>query len=507
MKARELFDGCGLSGYDENTEILHITSDSRRVETGSLFICLRGIHRDGHDYAAEAAERGAVLILAEKPVSGVPEKKLLLTENTRAAEARIWNNFTSRPADGMKKIAVTGTAGKTTVACILAHIFRCAGYRVGMITTVKTLCADRELNLGEHGGSSVADLCGAMTTPDPEYFFTACAEMKKDGCEVLIYEASSQALALSKLDPLTNDAAIFTNLSAEHLDFHGDRENYFAAKASLMKRTKCAIVNFDDEYMGRLGVMFPDVKTVLCSADASNAALADVCALRYASHGGDGVEYVYFSERAVFRIKSSMIGRYTVMNTMQAAACAVHLGVSLMTVKEAIEEFRGAEGRMMRCEKHELCPEVIIDYAHTPQSLASALEAVREISDGRRVVVLFGCGGDRDRTKRPMMAEKAQKYADFVIITSDNPRYEDPDCIIDDILSGIDTSKPYCVIKDRREAIGYALSVFGEESIVLLAGKGHEKYEICGGEKKPFDEEAIVSEAAAEKQMKYRNNH
>lgn len=499
MRAEELFGGCRVSEYDKDAEISSVCSDSRRVRNGGLFICLPGAHRDGHDYAADALEKGAAYVLAEHKIPGVPDDRLIIADSTRRAEAIIWNNITGKNADGMMKIAVTGTAGKTTVVFILAHILRAAGYRVGIVSTVKTMSGDRVLNLGEHGGSSVSDICGAMTTPDPEYFFTACAEMKKDGCEVLIIEASSQALAFGKLCPLTFDAAVFTNLSPEHLDCHGTMEEYFAAKAELMKQTRIAVINGDDGYMKRLGDMFPDVKTVTCSADPAMAAFSDVCALRYKSCGCDGIEYVYFSERAVFRVRTPLMGHYSVMNTMEAAACAVSLGVSLMTVKEALEDFPGADGRMTRIETGAGCPEVFIDYAHTAKSLGCALDALRESYPDKKLAVLFGCGGDRDRTKRPEMAKEAQRGADYVIITSDNCRSEDPDRIIGDILSGIDPWKPYTVIKDRREAVRYAVFSFDEEWVLLLAGKGHEKYEITRSEMIGFDESAIVREAVGEK--------
>lgn len=505
MKASRIFEGCVVSEYNRDTDIRSISSDSRRISAGDLFICLRGTHRDGHDYAKDAISRGASLVLAEHPIADIPDEKLVLTPDTRAAESEIWYNFTGRPTDGMTKIAVTGTAGKTSTASMLAHIFRAAGQRVGLITTVRVLSGGRELTLGGCGGSSVSDIAGAMTTPDPEYFFGACAEMRKDGCEVLIYEASSQALHLHKLDPVVNDAAVFTNLSPEHLDCHGTMENYFAAKASLMTRTKLAVINTDDPWMAKLVGLYPDVPAVTCSRDPSKVAEADVCALRYKPHEADGIEYVYFSERAVFRIRTPLVGQYSVSNTLEAAACAVSLGVNPMTVKEALEDFPGVDGRMMRVccggDENAVLPRVFIDYAHTPGALESVLKAVRE-NTRERLVVLFGCGGDRDRTKRPKMAEAAQKYADYVIITSDNPRLEDPDAILDDILSGIDKTKPYKVIPDRREAIRYAVESFGGGDIVLLAGKGHEKYEITKDGMHPFDEEAIVRDAMRLKLMR-----
>lgn len=504
MKASRIFDGCRVSDYPRDLDIHSIVSDSRRVAEGDLFVCLRGIHRDGHDYAKDAIANGAALVLAERPIADVPPEKIIFTADTRVAESMLWYNFTGRPTDAMTKIAVTGTAGKTTVACVLAHILRADGRRVGLITTVCVLSGEKTLFMGESGGSSVLDIAGAMTTPDPEYFFGACAAMQKDGCDVLVYEASSQALLLHKLDPLMNDAAIFTNLSAEHLDCHGTMESYFAVKASMMLHTKLAVVNMDDCWMRRLGALYPQVSVVNCSADPAKVAGVDVCALRYKPHGVDGIEYVYFSEKAVFRVRTPLMGRYSVINTLEAAACAVSLGVNLMTVKEALEDFSGVEGRMqrVRCpgDEEESLPQVYIDYAHTPGAMESVLKAFRENTQ-QRLVVLFGCGGDRDEAKRPRMAEVAQQYADYVIITSDNPRTEEPGVILANILSGVDRTKPYTVIPNRRDAIRFAVESFGRGDLILLAGKGHEKYEITKNGMHPFDEAAIVRDAMRQKLM------
>lgn len=494
MKLSQIFAGCEISSFAEDIDIAGVTSDSRKVREGDLFICLRGTHRDGHDHAVDAVNNGAAVVLAEHHIDGVIDGKLLLTPDTRTTEAMIWYNLTERPTAGLLTIAVTGTAGKTSVAFLIAHIMRAAGYKVGMITTVRTLSGERELSLGEHGGSSVSDIAGAMTTPDPEYFFSAAAEMRKDGCDCLIYEASSQALLLHKLDPVVNDVAVFTNLSPEHLDCHGTMGNYFAAKASLMNRTKLAIVNTDDAWMAKLPELYPNVKCVRCSTDPSMAAKSDVCALRYMTHGADGIEYVYFSEKAVFRIRAPLFGHYSVSNSLEAAVCAVYLGVNPMTVKEALECFPGVDGRLSRIPLPDGSPNVFIDYAHTAAAIESVLRAMRETVGGK-LIVLFGCGGDRDKSKRPMMAKAAQKYADFTIITSDNPRTEDPDAIIRDIMIGMDRTKPHIVIPDRREAIKFALTSFGAGNTIIIAGKGHEKYEIKSDGKHPFDEETIVREA------------
>lgn len=505
MKLGEVLRGTDVCTDVPELEISGIASDSRRVRPGFLFLCLRGGRHDGHYHAREAAENGAVCIIGEQWPEIFPTAEgypvILLTADARVTESRIWYNFTGRPTDGMTGIAVTGTAGKTSVVFALRHIFRSAGRQVGVITTISALAGNDPVSVGEQGGSSVADLAGAMTTPDPEYFFGAAAEMKARGCDTLIYEASSQSLLLHKTDVIVPDAAIFTNLSPEHLDCHGTMENYFAAKARLMESAKLGITNADDPYMSRLPAMFPEKTVLTCSCDPARIAGTDVCAIRCTSLGADGMEYVYFSDEAVFRIRTPLIGRHSVFNTMQAALCAIRLGVDPLTVKEALADMNGVDGRLCRVRFPKDCTfpgEVFIDYAHTPDALAAALSALTEICAGR-LIVLFGCGGDRDRSKRPKMAEAAQRYADFVIVTGDNPRTEEPANILDDIVRGLDRTKPHAVIPDRREAIWFAVDEAREGDLLLLAGKGHEKYEITADGRHPFDEEQIVLEAVRNK--------
>lgn len=495
MKASELFYGTDISYSFDDISFCGVASDSRRVKKGFLFICQRGTRHDGHYHSLEAIKNGAAVVLADHYIDGIPKERIALTSDTRVAESQVWNNYTGRPADKMTKIAITGTAGKTSVAFALRHIFSAAGHKVGLISTVRTLAGSKEMQLGENGGSSVSDLHGAMTTPDPEYFFTAIAGMRDSGCDTLVYEASSQSILFRKTSAISPDVAIFTNLSPEHLDCHGDMESYFRTKASLMDDAKTAVINIDDPWMAKLTEMYPDTKTVRCTARYSRVADSDVCALRYLSHGAEGIEYVYFSEQAVFRIRTQVSGRYSVYNTMEAASCAISLGIDPMTVKEALSDFRGVDGRLQRIDIPTDCGfSVFIDYAHTPESVGKVTETAREFTEGR-LITLFGCGGDRDKVKRPEMTRMAQKTSDYIIITSDNPRNEDPNEIIGDMLRGLGERKNHTIIPDRREAIRYAVSIAEAGDVILLLGKGHEKYEILSDGKHPFDEEAIVIEA------------
>ncbi len=495
MIASQLFDGIPVNRIPD-LDFTGIASDSRRIKPGDLFVAIRGSRFDGHNFIRDALNRGARGVLAEHEVYGFDD--LILTPSTRAAESMLWYNFTGRPTDGMTKIAVTGTAGKTSCAFILRHILRAAGRKVGAITTVRSMANDEPIDMGDNGGSSVSDIPGAMTTPDPEYFFGAALQMKEAGCDTIIYEASSQALAMEKLTAVKPDMALFTNLSPEHLDYHHEMEQYFLSKASLMKQTGYAVINADDEWMARLPEMYPDVPVIRCSVNDNTM---DVRAANIRQHGGH-VHYIYLSRAAVMRIDAPMPGIYSVYNTMMCAAAAVQLGVDPVTVRDTLSSFGGVEGRLNRIRfpnsASGILPAVYIDYAHTPDSLRAALTALRAEVCGHLTVV-FGCGGDRDKAKRPLMAKTAQELADMTVITGDNPRGENPGAIIADILAGVGSGAPVKVIPDRKEAIRWAVLNADPGDTILLAGKGHEKYEITAEGRHPFDEEKIVREAAEER--------
>lgn len=495
MKLKELMCGVNVRtwGCDGELEVGQITSDSRQVLRGGMFICIRGTRHDGHDFVSDALKRGASVVVTEGGEK-LPEGACYVdVENSRLAEAHIWNNMYGRPAEGMQTVAVTGTNGKTSTVFMLKSIFERAGRSVGVISTVRCMAGDS--SIGTFGGSSVSDIHGAMTTPDPEYLYGAVYMMKERGVDTLIFEASSHALSQYKTDPIHVDVAVFTNLSAEHLDYHGNMEKYFAAKARLASLADVLVVNADDVYMSRLAHTARD-RTITCSAvsSATGRVSADVTALRQISLGMSGVEYIYFSKRAVFRQTSPIPGRFTVYNTLLASAAAIAAGVDGLCVKEGIASLKSVDGRLERVDLSEDIPfSVYIDYAHTPDALESLLHAVRDVRrDGERITVLFGCGGDRDPYKRRKMGAVASRLADMVIITSDNSRSEDAEKIIREIEAGIDVEKPHAVIRDRREAVEYAVCNAQAGEIILLVGKGHEKYEITADGKRPFDEKEIV---------------
>jgi len=500
---------CGVTvkeyGVPADTEIIQISSDSRSVLRGGMFIAIEGVRRNGHDYVEDALSRGALcaVVSCRDKLNGAP---YVLVENTRTAEAHIWNNWYGCPAEGMKTVAVTGTNGKTSTVFMIREILKTAGEKVGIITTVRAMAGDEVV--GTYGGCSVTDAEGAMTTPDPEFFYGTLRMMKDKKVTALVFEASSHALYQHKLDVLTVDCAVFTNLSEEHLDFHGTMENYFAAKCRLAELSNTLVINADDSYVFRLRDMYRGKKRVITfSADSSSPRhlTADVSALRQKPLSLNGCDYVYYSKDSVFRMTCPVPGEYTVQNSLAAATAAMTLSAKAEDAKRALSELKSIDGRLEEIDLSEFGAEfkVFVDYAHTPAALEGLLRSMRKLRRrGQRITLLFGCGGDRDRSKRRKMGAIASRLADFVVITSDNSRLEDPSDIIAEIESGIDREKPHAVIKNRREAIIYAVREARRDDVLILAGKGHEKYEIDFNGRKPFDEAAIVKEAVRKYKMK-----
>lgn len=499
MELSRLLSGVDVTDChaDPALEISRIVSDSRRAFEGCMFLCLRGVRTDGHRFISHAKERGASVVVIEDAACAPADLPYVLVENTRLAAARIWNNYFCDPTRDMRVIAITGTNGKTSTSYILRAVLSAAGYKTGLIGTVRCLCGEEEIDIG--GGGEIADVPAAMTTPDPEYLYGAAAIMRDRGVEVLILEATSHALALHKADALRMDVGLFTNLSPEHMDYHGTMERYLAAKARLFSLCPVGIVFADDPYADPLMAMAPGCRFIRCSASGREA--ADVRALRCEMRGIDGVSYMYYAQNAVFRLMCPVPGHFTVANTLLAVTAALHLGVDPITIQDALRSFCGVEGRMERVILPGAPFTLFIDYAHTPAALETLLRTVRAARrTGQKITLLFGCGGDRDPTKRPVMGRIASALADFVILTSDNSRGEDREAILAQIRRGMDRERPYVIIPDRREAIRYAVQEAGAGEILLFAGKGHEKYEIDGDGKHPFDEAEIARAAYAEMQ-------
>lgn len=456
-----------------NTQVIDITCDSRRVKDGFAFICINGFTSDGHDYAADAVKAGASVIISERP-TGAPVEYVV--DDTHKAYAVMSANYFGNPSKSFKLIGVTGTNGKTSVTYMLKSIIESKGHKTGVIGTIQNLVGDRIIE-------------AVNTTPDAYGLNSLFALMRDEGCEYVVMECSSHALDQKRIFNLDFEVAAFTNLTQDHLDYHKTMENYLDAKSKLFSMCKNAVINIDDEY-GKQLVNRIDKNVV-------TYALTDRSAT-YSANGinmkPDGIEYEMVSDYTIKRIKLKTGGKFSVYNSLCAAVCAKLLGFSEEEIATALDGMEGVKGRaeVVRTGKDFT---VIIDYAHTPDGLINILSTFKELKNGR-LVCLFGCGGNRDTTKRPIMGSIAAKLSDFVIVTSDNPRNEEPDLIIKDILQGMKDSKtPYVVIEDRKEAVKYAVQNALSGDIIVLAGKGHETYQILKTGKVHLDEREVIAEA------------
>ena len=480
-------------------EICGIETNSARVKAGSMFVCIRGLHTDGHAYVEEALERGAACILMDRYAILPTDTRAvyLQCKDTRRASAYLYDAWYGHPAKGLKLIGVTGTNGKTSVSNMLCAILEGSLYRCGLIGTIGCRLGGETVDLFRESPFS------SMTTPDPEVLYRILYEMAREGAEYVVMEVSSHALTLEKVAPLSFECAIFTNLTPEHLDFHKTMENYARAKASLMAASRLCVINADSPYAA-LMQKSAGGRYITCTQRGADA---DFSATDIETDSPLGTEYRLCSIGARLRLSCRIPGSFTVMNSMQAAVAALSLGCSPATVKSVLAAQSPIKGRMEYVKLGiEADFSVLIDYAHTPDALEKLLACANDLKkEGGRVVVLFGCGGDRDKTKRAIMGEIATRLSDLAIITSDNPRTEEPMQIIDEILLGVGTDSSYQVIPSREEAIRFAVLNAQRGDLIVLSGKGHEEYEITRTGKRAFDERKIVKDAFLER--KRRKNH
>ena len=500
-----------------NMEIYGVTADSRRVSPGWLFVAIKGLRQDGSRFISQALERGAVAVLSSIPMDLPENVPCVLHPNPREALALLCDAWYHHPTRHMCLIGVTGTNGKTSVSAMLAHILAWNHVPAAVIGTVGVYdFKGQPLNIRSE------DKTANMTTPDPEELYRILAALRdqaeSDAQDVptVIMEVTSHALLLDKLAPISFEGAVFTNLTPEHLDMHGSMEDYYQAKLRLFRKSRLAVVNADDPY-GRRMLTEPDttVETwYLChmtplikDADVPHPGIH--CDRIYAGQvklmGSSGVEYRLMSPQARVRISCPVPGEFTVFNSMEASMMALLLGISPGHIKEALRHFPGVPGRMERVPLEDHAGfSVFLDYAHTPDALENLLvTANRFRRKGERIILLFGCGGDRDPTKRPLMAAVASRLADGIIVTSDNSRSEDPLTIIEDILKGMEEDCDYVVIPNRKDAIHYAVRQAKRGDIILLAGKGHETYELDKNGRHDFCEKNIVLEAVRLYHPKY----
>ena len=479
MRLIKLLDGINYKGVVVDAEISHLTCDSRAVKDGCVFACLKGVEADGHDYAFEASRMGAAAILVEKDL-GVSNQ--IIVPNTHYAYAKMCANFYGNPAKNLKFIGVTGTNGKTTVTKTIKNVLSMENKKVGLIGTIQNEICDIALKTDK-------------TTPDHLEYQALLKSMVDNGCEYVVMEVSSHALDQCRIADTKFEVGVFTNLSQDHLDYHETMENYYQTKKKLFAISKKSVICLDDRYGQRLAREIGG-KMVTFSARNKSADYT-ACDINITA---DGVEYELAGFGDKGKVWFSTPGLFSVYNSMAAVIVCVALGCSFDRVIEEISNCKPVKGRSENIPTGKDF-NIICDYAHSPDGLKNILDSVHSYSKGR-VVTLFGCGGDRDRTKRPIMGEVAAKNSDFLIVTSDNPRTEDPDDIIDDIILGVLKSKtPYVKITDRREAIRYAIENAKKDDVILLAGKGHEDYQVVGRKKLPLDERDVVKKILADKNI------
>lgn len=450
-----------------------ITEDSRAASAGDVFAAISGAHLDGHEFVAAAHERGAVLALVEQP--GTWSVPSLIVDDARGAEALAAAVIYGRPADQLRLAAVTGTNGKTTTVSLARSVL---DQTIGPAASIGTLGV-----VPAAGGVSLPEDAG-LTTPGVVELQRIMRLLVDSRVEYVAMEVSSHSLAQRRVEGLSFEVAAFTTFTRDHLDYHGTMDQYFAAKASLVERLApggTLVVNSGDPAWNRL----PDSRRVLTfgSDRTSDVRAENVCL------DARGSEWTLRIAQQTAAVRLPLIGEFNVENALAAAGIAYAMGAATGDIAGALYNAGQVPGRL---EVLSESPLVIRDYAHTPDALERALNAVRPLADGR-VIVVFGCGGDRDKGKRPVMGEIAARHADRAIVTSDNPRTEDPELILDEIVAGMPEGS-YDRVEDRREAIASALELAGSGDVVLIAGKGHETYQIRGATRFPFDEKEIVNE-------------
>lgn len=473
MRLREIIDGVQIEEVrgDLDPEITGLTSNSKDVKAGYLFICLKGQRFDGHDFLHEAIDNGARAVVVERDVGNVEGATSLRVGSTRRVQGLLASRFYSYPSKRLRLIGVTGTNGKTTVTYLVEAILKRGGCGVGRISTT-TYSIDGE------------EKEATLTTPDALELQSILARMESRGVRYVVMEVSSHALSMERVGGCEFNEAIFTNLTQDHLDFHHTMEEYFEAKMRLFDYLKSpdgvAIINLDDPRGKEILSRIKERRIITYGLREGAQLLAKDVRI-----GREGTSFLLNGEL----IKLRLIGRHNLSNALAAIGVGLAEGFDLSTIKEGLMDVRSIPGRLefLDCGQGFL---VFVDYAHTPGALEAVLATIRELRP-KRIITVFGCGGERDREKRPIMGEVASRLSDLAIITNDNPRGEDPISIIKDIERGI-KSRNYKVIEDRREAIRYAINEAKEGDAVLIAGKGHEGYQIIGGLRIPFDDRAVA---------------
>lgn len=459
--------------------VRRLTNDSRRADKGDLFIALRGYRTDGYAFINAAIARGVSVIVSEKDFKAPGNVIKILVEDTRAASKSMAANFYGNPSKKLRLIGVTGTNGKTTITYILENILKKTGLPAGVIGTINYRIAGRRLP-------------ATNTTPGPLELQALFKKMLSSGVRDVVMEVSSHSLDQGRVDHLLFDVGIFTNITKEHLDYHKTIKRYFDAKVKLFDKLKpgaVAVLNNDDRMVSGLKRR---IKGKVITYGLNKA--SDIMAYGI-DISVDRTSFTVKTPEGSFAVSTKLIGKHNVSNILASAAAAVALKIPLKKIKIGIESFGAVPGRLEIVDEGQPF-KVFVDYAHTEDALYNVLSLLRKTAPKKSIITVFGCGGNRDKTKRPLMGSVACKFSDSVIVTSDNPRFEDPSNIISQIESGIRGKfSNYDIIEDRHNAINKALSMASEGDIVVIAGKGHEKYQIVGEKRFAFDDCAVARSA------------
>ncbi len=474
MKLKDLLENNAVcADIIADTEITSVTDNTKNVTEGSLFFCVKGGSFDGHTAAAEMLEKGAAAVVCEHDL-GLGDRQIL-TDNSRFLYGKVCSAWFGHPERKMKLIGVTGTNGKTTTTSVIKHILMDTGHKTGLVGTIQNEIGDTVVHTEN-------------TTPMTYDFMALLDRMSKEGCEYVVMEVSSFGLVQNRIGASWFRTAVFTNLTQDHLDYHKDMEDYYQAKKMLFDVCDKALINIDDDYGRRL---LSEVKCEKLSFSVKENADYYADGIKIKSTGSS---FWLCSGGKSHLVRTPIPGLFNVSNLTAAIAVCLLEGIALDSILDSVAGYNGVKGR---CEVIPTGRDftVICDYAHTPDAVENVLRSVKEYTEGR-LICLFGCGGNRDAAKRPKMAAAAAKYADRLIVTSDNPRNEEPEAIIKDILVGLEgTEIPYDVVVDRREAIYHGLQIAEKGDIIVLAGKGHEDYQILAGMKHiHFDEREVVAE-------------
>lgn len=481
-KLLERLEYISLTG-DENIEVTDIVNDSRKVREGALFFCISGAAFDGHNFAREVVEKGAKVLVVEKEVGEFPGVTIVKVENTRYAMALISAAYYDHPAEKLKVIGITGTKGKTTTTYMVKSILENAGHKVGLIGTIEAIIGDKKIPANN-------------TTPESLTIQKYFSEMLEAGCDTVVMEVSSQGLMLHRTAGVTFEIGIFTNLEPDHIgpNEHASFEEYMECKGMLFSQCRYGIANIDDEHFQ--GVM----KHATCKLETFGfSEKADLRAEQVELLKTPGYLGVKYKTKGLteMEVEIDIPGKFSVYNSLTAIAICLHFGVSRENIVKALKEAK-VKGRIEMVKVSDKFT-LMIDYAHNAMSLESLLSTLKEYQP-KRLVCLFGCGGNRSKLRRYEMGEVSGRLADLTIITSDNPRDEEPQAIIDDIKVGIGkTEGKYVEILDRKEAIAYAIHHGEEGDVIVLAGKGHEDYQEIKGKKYPMDERVLIQEILAGK--------